>query len=87
MSAQLSAKQILDGYLATLCPTDKVSIRTMRGISMTEYYIVGPLEDVQAAIGKLFDAYHPAGYGTMVNHLVYDAGQYRARMSRANSSE
>lgn len=85
---QLTARQIFDEYLKTLCPSDKVQVRKIAGISMTEYFIAGPLDDVLATIKQVFEAYHPTGYGTMVNHILAETdGLYRARMMRANTSD
>ena len=55
---------------------------------MTEYRLVGGLEEILKAIAGLFLQYHPNGYGTSVHSIHMGAdGQYVARVSRSNSCD
>lgn len=58
-----------------------------RGISSTEYSITGDLPAVFSAITKLFERYHPMGYGTYVHSISMndDGSTYAARVSHSNS--
>lgn len=70
-------------------PQAKASVEERRGVSSTEYRIVGELRRVSEEIERLFGEYHPFGYGTRVAaiDMTDKEGIYAARMSRSNSCE
>jgi len=65
------------------------SVMEQRGVSSTEYHIVGPLPAVFKVIEQLFRRYHPLGYGTYVHSIsMPDSGpDFKARVSRSNSCD
>lgn len=67
---------------------DVPKVEAVRGVSMTEYRLTGPLVSVQYGIKAIFDQFDGRGYGTRVHAIeMHNDGSYTARMSRSNSCE
>jgi hypothetical protein len=62
-------------------------IEKTRGLSFTEYQIVGELREVLQAIKTIFINYDPQGYGTQVKLMRQVGDKYEARVWRANSCD
>lgn len=62
-------------------------VTTSRGVSTTEYRVRGSLASIFDFIARLLADKHPAGYGTRVHSIEWDAGQYVARVSHSNSAD
>lgn len=62
-------------------------VKEHKGVSMTEYRIVGSLPSVLVALMEMFAKWPGRGYGTQVHELYQQQdGQYAMRLSHANSS-
>lgn len=74
---------------AVLADPDYASVMERRGVSSTEYHIIGPLQAVFRTIEQLFKRYHPMGYGTYVHSIsLSDNGRdFTARVSHSNSCD
>ena len=71
-------------------PEHRAAVKVRPGVSVTEYRIVGSLEAVFQAIGRVFEQFSPVGYGTRVHEIECDYPKgdvYIARMSRSNSAD
>lgn len=63
-------------------------VKTVRGISSTEYLITGELNNVLEAVKSVFTAYPSVGYGTYIKYGNQLAdGNYGIQMGRSNSCE
>jgi hypothetical protein len=73
---------------AVLQVKPRASVMSRRGVSSTEYRVIGPLHEVLQAIEGIFGEYPAAGYGTMVHTILLEGyTDYVARVSHSNSCD
>lgn len=78
----------MNAPLATTIEEPSAMTTARKGVSQTEYRIVGTLQGVLDGCRNVFQTYPAGGYDTRINAMeLGDEGYYVARMSRMNSCE
>lgn len=66
---------------------DDATVSEERGSSFTKYRVAGGLSAVLKVVESLFTNYPAMGYGTHVDGMGSEGGQYVAHVSRLTSCE